>query len=135
MSDKQGIPAGFKVKRNITLPVLVLKVPNVPRIIKISEPMHVSTVPGKTLADGTREKPATICAVVDVETGETCNFLVPAVVQKNLDESYPDGAYVGKTFYVENLGKRKDGQRYNDFKIMEVEAEAATAPESARGKK
>ncbi len=120
-ATKSKLPEGYKVKRNITLPVLQMKEVGSFRVIKITEPIHVSSVPGRKMPDGTQEKPANVCAVIDVETGETMNYLVPAVVQKNLQEMYPKDSYVGLFFYVENMGKRKEGQRYIDYKIMEID--------------
>lgn len=117
------LPAGMRVARVVTMPSLVMKNANEPRMLMIVSEMRVSNVKGKKLPDGTYEKPATVCDVGDIETGEQMIFLVPAVVAKNLDDVYPDGAYVGKTFYIENLGKRSASQRYNDFKIVELESE------------
>lgn len=117
------MPSGFKAKRVLTLPSLVMKTEGEPKVLQIMEEIHLSSVKGKILPDGTQEKPANVCGVIDTETGEQLIFLVPTVVQKNLEEGYPDGGYVGLTFYVENLGKSKSGQRYNNFKIIELEAE------------
>lgn len=117
------LPEGMRVARVVTMPSLVMKEVNEPRCLLVVSEMRVSTVKGKKNADGTYEKPATVCDVGDIQTGEQMVFLVPAVVQKNLEDMYPNAEYVGKTFYIENLGKRKSGQRYNDFKIVELAAE------------
>ena len=117
-----GAPAGFRIKRHITLPSLVLKVPGVVRVLRFDEPMHISKVEGKVLADGTREKPATVAKVTDLETGELFILLVPSVVQKNLGQEYPEDGYVGLSFAVCNRGKRNASQRYFDFDVAEVEA-------------
>lgn len=117
------LPAGMKVAKVVTLPSLVMKNANEPRVLMIVSPFRISNVQGKKLADGSFEKPATICDVGDVQTGEQMIFLAPAVVQKNLTDTYPNDDFVGKTFYIENLGKRQSSQRYNDFKIVELEAE------------
>lgn len=134
------LPEGFKVKRQITVPSLVLKEVGKPHILKIMDRMRISTYvdpdPKKK-----KEKPATICAVTNMETGEVAQLLVPSVMEANLRRDYDamvkvegegketrivedNGAhtYVDKVFRVENLGKRP-GKRYFDFSIFEVEAE------------
>lgn len=115
------IPDGFKVKRNITLPVLVLKKAGDKRIVEIQDEMRVSKIEQKADAQGKKREPATICTVADAQTGEQFTMLVPAVVKSNLLRDYPEAKYVGKVFMIENMGKRTEAQRYNDFRIYEVE--------------
>ena len=114
--------AGFKVVKQITLPTLTIKKQGDFLVLHFEELMRVSKVQTKS-ADGTAQKPATVVNVTDVLTGEMGQYIVPTVVEKNLTENYPDGGYVGKTFHIEHRGKRKDGQRYNDFSIAEVKQE------------
>lgn len=134
------LPAGFKVSRQVTVPSLVLKEVGKPHILKIMDKMRISTYvdpdPKKK-----KEKPATICGVTNMETGEVAQLLVPSVMEANLRRDYDavvkvegEGreakivedsgthAYVGKVFRVENLGKRP-GKRYFDFSILELEQE------------
>lgn len=115
------LPGGFKIKRMITVPSLVLK-EGLARAIRIDSEIRVS----KVVDTKTKREPANICDVTDVETGEKFIFLCPKVVQANLERDYPDLKYVGKAFYIQNLGKRTETQRYNDFGIAEIEAEEAT---------
>ncbi len=112
-----GVPEGFKLKRVITVPSLTLKELNRPYYLKFNSDFRVSKVKSK---DG--EPPATICDVTDLETGQAFILLAPAVVLKNLQDEFPDGGFVGKLFCIQNLGKRKAGQRYVDFGIAELEA-------------
>lgn len=116
------LPEGFKIKRSITLPVLVLKKAGDSKTVKIQDAMRVSKIEQKADAAGKKREPATICTVVEVLTGEQFTMLVPAVVKSNLLRDYPDDTYVGKVFMIENMGKRTEAQRYNDFRIYEVEA-------------
>lgn len=111
---------GMKVKRVITVPTLVMKKEGEGRFLKFNEAMHISKVPGKIGADGKQEKPATVALVTDVESGEQLNYMIPAVVIANLNEEYKKDSYVGLTFAIQNVGKR-EGKRYVDFKIAEVE--------------
>ena len=118
------MPAGFKAKRVITLPSLAIKNAGEAHTLKILDEMRISNVAGKVNKEtGLPEKPATVCTAVDIGTGQQVIFIVSAVVKGNLERDYPDGAYVGLLFYIKNMGKRKEGQRYNDFEIVEVEAE------------
>ncbi len=116
-----ALPAGFKTKRMVTMPSLSLK-DDEGRALLIVDAIRVSKVVDKSPQ---KREPANICSVSDVETGEAFTFLVPKVVQANLERDYPNEGYVGLTFYVENLGKRTESQRYNDFRIVELEADAS----------
>lgn len=129
-----NMPEGFKVKRQITLPTLSMKTPSQAKILRFDEAMKVSTYvdPDPTKA---KEKPATIAMVTDMENGQIFQFIVPSVVQANLERDYCEtkkdkegkvvevlkANYVGLIFRIENLGKRP-GKRYWDFSIFEVEA-------------
>lgn len=115
-----ALPAGMKVKRILTMPSLVLKEAGAHRTLMFVSEIRVSKVVDK---DAKRE-PANIADVGDVETGEAFIFLVPSVVKSNLERDYPDGSYKGLTFFIQNLGKRTESQRYNDFRILEVENDA-----------
>ena len=124
-SEGTSLLARYKVKRQVILPTLNLAV-GFPRVLKILEAMHVSTISDPKAAEkagkaGEKMEPATVCPVTDIETGEQFNLLVPAVLRGNIEEKYPDAAYVGAAFYVEKLPKRP-GKRYFDFKLIEVEA-------------
>lgn len=124
-----GLPAGFRTTRRVTMPSLSLKKEGELRVLKFIDAFHESTVKGKAILgkdgkpNGEFESPATVCGVVDVETGEAFTLLGPTVVVKNLEENYPDDGYVGKMFAITNRGKGKSGQRYVNFDIAEVEQE------------
>ena len=124
-----GLPAGFSTVRRVTMPSLSLKKEGEMRVLKFLDRFHESTVKGKPIVDkngkptGEFESPATVCSVIDLETGEAFTLLGPTVVVKNLDEHYPDGEYVGKCFAISNRGKTKSGQRYVNFDIAEVVAD------------
>ena len=122
-----NLPAGFSTERRVTMPSLSLKDEGIMYLLKFEDAFRESTVQGKALLDakgkptGEFEKPATVCGVTDVQTGEVFTLLGPTVVIKNLDEHYPGGEYVGKIFAITNRGKSKSGQRYVNFDIAEVE--------------
>lgn len=114
------LPEGVKAKRQVIMPTLNLQIGQ-PRVLKVLDAMRQSLYkdpdPKKV-----KEKPATICGVVDTQTGEAMLLLVPSVCESSLRESYPDDDYVDKTFYMEKLPKRP-GKRYFDFRLLEVEAD------------
>lgn len=135
-----GVKAGFRVKRQITMPTLVMKDASKEMVLMFNSRMSLSTYidpdPKKQ-----KEKPATVADVTDVETGAIWKFLVPSVVESNLRRDYDaevkitgegkdakitgdtgEHLYVGKTFQIQCLGKRP-GKRYRDFSLLEVEAE------------
>lgn len=112
-----GVPAGLKVVRHVTLASLSIKTPGDARTLIIQTPIRESKI--KNQREGF--KSANVCNVIDVDTGALCNYIVSAVVKENLEEQYADEGYVGKCFYIENLGM-KEGKRYNNFSVTEVEA-------------
>ena len=121
MTQHEVLPSGYKVKKILTLPSLVMKKAGEARALKFIEPIHTSLVKGKPRADGTYDPPASVAQVIDLDTGEALVFLLPAVVKKNIEDGYPDESYVGKAFFIKNMGKRKSDQRYVDFGIAEIE--------------
>ncbi len=112
--------SGFKVARRVTMPTLN-PVVNTPYALKIVDAFRESTYvdpdPKKR-----NEKPATICSVIDMNTGAVYLWLVGDVCVKNLKENYPDDDYVGRIFGVQKLPKRPS-KRYHDWEIIELEAD------------
>jgi hypothetical protein len=66
-------------------------------------------------------KPAMTCDVTDLESDTKHVLLANSVLHKELEENYPNSAYVGKSFQIINNGKLP-GKRYHTFTINEVEA-------------
>lgn len=124
------MPQGIVLKRRITLPVLVMKTLGEVRYLAIADAVRESKVPGKVNKEGVQEKPASICTVGDVETGEVFTFMVPAVIKSVFTQEYEGTDYVGRCFMIENLGKRA-GKRHVDFAVAEVDASALTAQAGA----
>lgn len=119
------LPEGVKVKRHVTLPSLAIKKSGEQRILFLMDAMRVSKIKEKKTEDGKpAREPATICTVGDVEDGSMYIFIIPAVVKENLLRDYPNDSYVGKSFVIQNKGKRSETQRYNDFAIAEVDVPA-----------
>lgn len=127
VSGAMTLPAGVKIKRVVTVPSLVIKETGQVEMVQIQSAIRVS----KVVDTKQKREPANICDVAKIETGEQFILLLPKVVESNLLRDYPgvneDGTpeYVGRAFYIENLGKRTEAQRYNDFRIAEIELDAA----------
>jgi len=123
VSVNQELPAGIKVKRAVIVPTLNLSV-GIPRYLVIIDPMRESKITDPDPKKA-KDKPATICQVGDVTTGEIFVLLVPEVLKGNLEREYPDAGYVGKAFQFTKLPKRP-GKRYFDFQCMEIEVDEQT---------
>lgn len=119
--------AKFRPVRSVILPALNLGIGE-PRVLYIKDAMRVSTVKAdpKKKGEEAREKPATVCTVADMQTGEEFTLLVPAVMEGNLREAYPDDGYIHKAFYCEKKPKRP-GKRYFDFALVEVAIQTTAA--------
>lgn len=131
-----GIPENFKVTRALQLPTLVMKKEGEGRQLAFLSGLRVSTVPPKP-----KESPATVATVADMETGEEMTFLVPAVVESILcdtygprtaervkredvqgrDEIYQATEITNRCFFIRNDGK-KEGKRHVDFTVLEGES-------------
>ena len=115
--------AGFKVKKQVTMPSLSMK-EGQQYALRFDSAMRVSEVMDKKVKDGGKPRePATIANVTNVETGEAYVFIVPTVVKMNLERDYKDEAYVGCIFQITHKGKRNTTQRYFDFAISELESD------------
>jgi hypothetical protein len=118
----------FSPKRvkQITVPHLKLEKGR-PYYLKLqSEPFRGSGDPAQP------DKPAPmVCRVVNLETGELAEVILPAVALKELTAAYPEGMS-GKCIEFNVLGIR-DGKNYNVVQLAEIEDPAAGAetPEEA----
>lgn len=111
-------PLTFARKKAVIVPVLKLVIDQ-PVYVKATAPMFV----GKEIkgeGDKAKMEPAIILPVINLQTGEEMQMIANKVMQANLDEVYPNAGYVGKGFEVTKHEKR-DGKRYNDFSLFEIE--------------
>jgi len=63
-------------------------------------------------------EPAHVCNVIDLETGELKQIITGTVLMGNLQENYPDGAYVGKCFI--STQSKIEGKRYKAYSLAEI---------------
>lgn len=109
----------FAVVRNVTLPVLQLKI-ETPVYVTIREAMRVGSKQ-KAGKDGKPQmEPATVTSVVDLETGEVKTLIISAVVKSIFNDDYPNDAYVGKSFCLVKHAK-KEGKNYFNFSVDEID--------------
>lgn len=107
----------FSRAKALTLPTISFKNDGT-KFLRLLGKIYV----GKAIKqDGkTPEKPADLCEVMDLESGELSLLIVPALVKSTLEENYPSGGYVNKAFEIACHGT-KDGKRYKTFSIYELE--------------
>lgn len=120
----------FKTVRNVTLPVLKVEIEK-PVYITVKDEMRLGSAqkPGREDGKGGEKKqkmePATVCTVVDLETGEVKTLIVSAVVKGIFTDEYPNGGYVGKSFCLVKHAK-KEGKNYFNFSVDEIDPEQPT---------
>ena len=121
------LPSGVSVSvaRRVTLPVLSMK--------KVGEPIYFRVETAMKIGKEIKSKdgkpamePAHICEVTDLATNRRCQLIVSAVLLGVFNDEYPKDAYVGKSFAVNNMGKR-DGKRHNDIEVVELAVTPAAA--------
>lgn len=116
----------FERTRTITLPQF--KFDNArtgPNAHRDSSPLYLAVtcaayegkeIPGSTMG------PATIANGINLETGEPGLLLLDTVLLSRLEETYPDGEYVGKAFEIVRNAWRepKPGAGYYTFALWEI---------------
>lgn len=107
----------FKVKRNITLP-LIKPALEEPVYIKVTGKMFV----GKEITTNDKQKmePATLVNCVNLETGEEAQIIVPSVLKGIFNDEFPNDSYVDKGFSI-TKHKKASGKRYHPFSVAELE--------------
>lgn len=106
----------FTVKKRLSENQIKLKIGS-PVYVKIESLLYE----GKKLED--KKDPATLVDVIDLETGQNAIMVIPAVVQSTLEESYPNGGYVGLQFAIEKLDKTSPDKKYFPYSVQEIEVE------------
>lgn len=125
----------FKRTRPITLPTFSHK-KNPTFFLKFMEEIHEGRqMPPKKDRDGKDlppEKPADVAKVTNLQTGELGEYLVPTTVKRNLTETVKD--YVGKCYEITRTGRR-EGKRYDDYVIFEIEEPKSDESDKAASSK
>lgn len=108
----------FKVKRNITLPLIKPSI-DVPVYIKVTNAVFVGKAIQKA-GDGKDMEPAKLVNCINLETGEEAQIIVPSVLNGIFEDEYPDASYVDKGFQITKHAKAS-GKRYHAFSVAELE--------------
>lgn len=117
----------FQPKRKalITVPHLKMEKGRPYYLKLLSEPTRGSGDPAQP-----DKTPPMICRVLDLETGEHAEVILPAVALKELANAFPEGV-TGRCIEFNVLGIR-DGKNYNIVQLAEIEdPTAGTEPGSA----
>lgn len=109
-------PKNVVTKKTLVVPQLKFE-QGKPVYFKVTGEMYV----GKPNPEKPNDKPADLCHVVDLVTGEECSIVIPAVLKSVWDEDYKENAQVGLAFMV-TKGEKQAGKRYFNYEISEIEA-------------
>lgn len=110
----------FKRKKALIIPTLSHKGhPTV--IIKVMSKVYAGKeLPPKKPGEKP-EKPADLCEAVNLETGEQVLYMVPTIIKGRFEEmENAKDSPVGRCFEITKVGRR-DGKRYDDYSMYEVE--------------
>jgi len=118
----------FKRKAAITLPTFSHKKTQTYYIMALGELYKGKQLPAKPGKEP--EAPADCLRVVNLETGEEGEYLVPTIVKGKFEEIAP---LKGRAFEVTKLGRR-EGKRYDDFSCYEIEPPTPTVAEIKKAK-
>lgn len=118
-TENKKIPTiTYKEAKRLTLPVLKFEA-GTPVAVKILEEMHLGKKT-KGRGDKAQMEPATICEILELDTGENLIMICATVLKSQLEEHFPDKSYVGKGFKITKMEKR-EGRNYSEFDIVELE--------------
>lgn len=121
-----AVPMKFKKVRVVTLPLFKWQA-NFERYYRIDGPMFVGKsmkeAPATDGKPSKQKEPAVLCNVTDLETGEQGQIILGKVLQEILNEDYPEQAYVGKCFAIEQ--RKIPGKDYNGYSVTEIEPDEA----------
>lgn len=79
---------------------------------------HENTGKGKGKSKRTMEPP-TVAKVRNLQNNKEFELIISSVPKARLEEAYPNGEYVGKSFHMIKHPKA-EGKRYNRFTVEEI---------------
>lgn len=83
----------------------------------------------KSPEDGAKQEAPHLVSVTLLDDNTRGVIVVPHVLRTELEDAYPDNAYVGRMFQV--IKHKIEGKRYNDFEINEIETDGELSETSA----
>lgn len=70
--------------------------------------------------DKGEQKTTPVMRIVDLETGEEVDMIVPTLLVSELNDNYPNDGYVDKKFEVAVSADPKEGKRYKTVQLWEL---------------
>lgn len=128
----------FEIVRHVTKPIFKLPEDGSPAYIKFlsaiepdkssfSERMRKSRKEGENQE---QQKPVDMADIVNLQTGEECRIIVHSVLKSQMNEAYPENAYVTKMFKVTKSAKKqgRGTSQYFTFDIAEIRLKQQPVP-------
>ena len=109
----------FKKVKSITVPVIKLSADK-PVYLRFESAMEQSKQIVTKKVGSQPMEPAVIMHCLNHENDSECILIVGKMLQSVINESFPDNAYVGKSFEIVNHGQRGD-KKYNAYSVNEIE--------------
>lgn len=95
-----------------------------PVFIKIeSEMIHAVEDEKSRKGKNSDMAPPILMDVIELQTGAVSVMIVPAVLESELKDNYPENSYVNKCFRVQKI--KLEGKKYSGWKIQEIAVKTA----------
>lgn len=121
VTDVKKVPNRlFKVKKNLTLPLLKMSLEQEYFVKFTGAPFLGKEIAAKEGSE--TKKPPMIVDIINLEDGEQMQLMLNKVLLGTLEETYPDNGFVGMDFRLVKHAK-KSGKEYHTFSIGELELE------------
>lgn len=107
---------GFQRAKAVVVPIYSFK-KRTNGFFKVEAPIRRK----ESVDDEGKEKVTPVMRIIDLETGELNDMVVPTLLVSELEENYPESGYVGKKFEANVSAQPKEGKRYKSVQLWELE--------------
>jgi hypothetical protein len=135
----------FEVVRHVTLPLFKMEDENFKYYFRFEKGIEqgrelAASKRQRKVSEGSDQKeplpPPDLAEVTNLRTGELGQIIVNAVLKSNLEDTYPDAGYVGKSFQIQRLKSIARGSRtIKMFEILEIKLKQLETPAPTSTKK
>lgn len=108
----------FTRTKSVTLPSLKMVVDK-PHFLRFDSTIETKKTIEQTGPDKGKEKDIDVAQVTDLDSDGSYSMVCGVVLKKELENHYPEGAYMGKKFEITK--KTVVGKRYKTYEIYEIE--------------
>ena len=108
--------ARYSILKKVTLP-LSKWVVDKEKLLTITSEIFV----GKEIKGDDKTKPAELANAIDLETGEEVEVIIGAVLKGILNDEYPNGGYVNRSFAI--VQHNAQGKKYKTYTVIEIDPE------------